>query len=186
MQQKVTDNSGKQLRTRRGGGRPPAWKIQGKLCFQASASCSKIMKDKNISIQWKFSGQALFFRASASCSKFWMIKNMYSIQQGTLFCFSEERKLLKILNDKKYIFNKVNSGHTLFFRASASYSKILKDKKYFNAVKIFRGTSVFRASASCSKFWMIKNQWRAVRRGNGGSASPTIIMKCAKQIRDPN
>jgi len=27
-------------------------------------------------------------------------------------------KLLKILNDKKYIFNTVNSGHTLFFRAA--------------------------------------------------------------------
>jgi len=39
----------------------------------------------------------------------------------------------------------VNSGHTLFFRASARSSKILKDKKYFNRVKSFRATLFFRA-----------------------------------------
>jgi len=43
-----------------------------KFVFGASASSSKILKDKNISTQWKFSGKALFFRASASCSKFWI------------------------------------------------------------------------------------------------------------------
>jgi len=32
---------------------------------------------------------------------------------------------------------------------------------------------------------MVKNQWRAVREGKEGSSSPSIIMKCAKQIRDP-
>jgi len=66
----------------------------------------------------------LFFRASASCSK--------------------------ILNDKKYIFNTVNSGHTVLW-ASASCSKILDDKKYFNTVKKFRATLFFRANTSCSK-----------------------------------
>jgi len=39
----------------------------------------------------------------------------------------------------------VNSGHTLFFRASTSFSKVLKDKKYFNTVKSFRATLFFRA-----------------------------------------
>jgi len=58
------------------------------------------------------------FRASASCSK--------------------------ILNDKKYIFNAVNSGHTLFFRASASCSKILNVKGIFNTMKIFRANPVFQ------------------------------------------
>jgi len=38
--------------------------------------------------------------------------------------FQGKRKLVKILKDKKYIFNTVNSGHTVF-KASASYSKIL-------------------------------------------------------------
>jgi len=61
------------------------------------------------------------FRASASCSK--------------------------ILNDKKYIFNTVNSGQTLFSGQGQSCSKILNDKKYFNTGKNFRET-FFRASAS--------------------------------------
>ena len=61
--------------------------------IRASASSSKILKDKNISMQWRISGQTLVCRACASCSKFWMI------------------------------FNTVNSGHTLFFRAS---HKLLK------------------------------------------------------------
>jgi len=51
----------------------------------------------------------------------------------------------------------MNSGHTLYYRASASCSKILNVKTIFNIVKHFR------ASSSCSKFWMIKNiysiQW---------------------------
>jgi len=61
------------------------------------------------------------------------------------FVFQGKRKLYKSLNDKKYIFNTVNSGHALFFRASASCSKVLKDKKYFNTVKSFRATLLFRA-----------------------------------------
>jgi len=52
--------------------------------------------------------------------------------------------LFKVLNDKKYIFNTVNSGHILFFRASANCSKILKDKTYFNAMKNIRANSVFQ------------------------------------------
>jgi len=39
----------------------------------------------------------------------------------------------------------VNSGHTLFFRASTSFSKVLKDTKYFNTAKSFRATLFFRA-----------------------------------------
>jgi len=37
--------------------------------------------------------------------------------------FQGKRKLLKILNDKKYIFNRVDAGQTLFFKASAGCSK---------------------------------------------------------------
>jgi len=54
------------------------------------------------------------FRASASCSK--------------------------ILNDKKYIFTIVNSGHPLFFRVSACCSKILNVKSILNRVKNSRAT----------------------------------------------
>jgi len=45
----------------------------------------------------------------------------------------------------------VNSGHHLFFRASASCSKILNVKSIFNTAKNFWETLFFRASASCSK-----------------------------------
>ena len=65
--------------------------------------------------------------------------------------FQGKRRLFKILNDKKYTFNTVNSGHTLFFRASTSCSKILNIKTTFNTVKNFKKSSVFRASASSSK-----------------------------------
>jgi len=59
--------------------------------------------------------------------------------------------LLKILNDKKYIFNTVNSGHTLFFRASKSCSNILNIKSMLNTVKNFMKNSVFRANAKFLK-----------------------------------
>jgi len=78
----------------------------------------------------------------------------------------------------------VNSGHTLFFRASASFSKDLKAKKYFNTVKSFWATLLFRAKI-LFKIWVLNNQWWAVRGGKEGSSSPTIIMQCAKRIRDP-
>jgi len=34
-----------------------------------------------------------------------------------------QSKCSKILNDKKYVFNTVNSGHTPFFRTSAKFLK---------------------------------------------------------------
>jgi len=49
------------------------------------------------------------------------------------------------------MFNIVNSGHTLVFRASASCSKSLNVNSIFNGVKNFRAPLFFRASASCSK-----------------------------------
>jgi len=65
----------------------------------------------------KYFRATLFFRASTSCSK--------------------------ILNDKKYILNTVNSWHTLFFRASASCSKILNGKKYIQYSGKFQGKLYF-------------------------------------------
>ena len=97
--------------------------------FRASASCSKILNDKNISIQW-ISGQLVFFRASASCSKILNDKKTYSIQwiQGTLF-FRARASCSKILNVKVYSIQWKFSGQTLCFRASANSSKILSGKK---------------------------------------------------------
>jgi len=68
------------------------------------------------------------------------------------------------------MFNTVNSGHTLFFRASASCSKVLKDKKYFSTVKSFRATLLFRAR----KLFKNLNDEKSVtglRGGKKGSSS---------------
>jgi len=105
------------------GGNPPPWlglKIfRANSVFRASTSCSKIQNGTK------------YFRT---------VKN-----SRTHFVFQSKRKFLKILSDKKYTFNTVNSGHTLFFRVRASCSKILNVKSIFNTVKNFRAT------ASCSK-----------------------------------
>jgi len=65
--------------------------------------------------------------------------------------FQGKRKLLKIPENKKYIFSTVNLGHPLLFRASANSSKLLNVKSIFNAVENFRAALFFSASASCSK-----------------------------------
>jgi len=96
-----------------------AKKFMTNSVFRASASSSKILKDKNISMQWKISGQ-LYFSGRGE-----VVQNF---------------EWLKI-----YIFNAVNSGHTLFSGQATSCSKVLKDKKYFNTVKRFRATLFFRA-----------------------------------------
>jgi len=77
--------------------------ISGQLVFfRASASCSKTLNDKNISIQRRISGQLAFFRASASCSK--------------------------ILNDEKYIFNTMK--HFRATHAFLSKCKLLKNPQW--------------------------------------------------------
>ena len=70
------------------------------------------------------------------------------------------------------------------FRASTSCSKVLKDKKYFHTVKNFMATLFYRAG-KLFKNLNDKNWWRAARGGKERSSSPSIIMKCAKRIRDP-
>jgi len=86
-----------QSRTRRGAGRataPRLEKFRANSVFRAISSCSKILKDK------QYFNTVKNFKAN-------------SVFQG-------KRRLFKILNDKEYIFHTVNSGHTLFFRASAN------------------------------------------------------------------
>ena len=104
--------------------------------------------------------------------------------------FLGKRRLFKILNDEKYIFNTVNSGQNLVSRTSTTCSKILKDKKYFNTVKnsmadsVFQGKrrlfkilndekcifntvksghSDFRASTTCSKNLNVKSIFNTVK-----------------------
>jgi len=52
---------------------------------------------------------------------------------------------------KKIIFNTVNSGHSLFFGASASYSKTLNVKVYSIQWQISGQTLLFRVSAELLK-----------------------------------
>jgi len=70
---------------------------------------------------------------------------------------------------KKYIFNTVNSGRSLFSRASESYSKILNGKSIFNTVKNFRANSDFQGKRRVAqKSWMVRNIFNTVKilRGN--------------------
>jgi len=63
----------------------------------------------------------------------------------------------------------VNSGHSLFFRASASCSKILNVKSIFNTVTNFRANSVLQGKRRVAqKSWMVRNIFNAVKifRGN--------------------
>jgi len=57
----------------------------------------------------------------------------------------------------------VNSGHTRFFRASASCSKIVNVKSIFNTVKNFKANSIFRVSASCSNILKDKKYFNPVK-----------------------
>ena len=81
--------------------------------------------------------------------------------------FEGRCKLFKILHNKKYIFNTVNSGCILFLRVSASCSRFWMIKIYISNTVNSRHTLFFRASANCSKFWMINNismQWKFSRQ----------------------
>jgi len=76
---------GDQWSARRGRPPPRLEKFRANAVIRASASCSKILKDK------KYFNTVKNSRAD-------------SVLQG-------KRRLLKNVNDKKYIFNAVNSGH---------------------------------------------------------------------------
>jgi len=117
------------------GGRPRLEKFRANSVFRARSRFSKILKDKK-HFNKKIPGQILFFRASA---------------------------LFKILNDKKYIVNRVNSGHNLFFRARTSCSK---DKKFFSTVKNSRADSVFQGKRRLFK--ILNDKKYIVNRVNSG------------------
>ena len=58
--------------------------------FRASASCSKILNDKNILIQWKISGQLCFLRQEQVAKKSWMIKSMFNtVKSFVHICISK-------------------------------------------------------------------------------------------------
>ena len=116
--------------------------------------CSKIqwrtrqgVGEGGIPLGLKISGQTLFSGQAQVAQKSWKDKKYFNTVKKfrANSVFQGKSRLFKILIDKKYIFNTVNSGHTLFFRSSTSCSKVLKGKKYFNTVKSFRATPFFRA-----------------------------------------
>jgi len=130
-------------------------KFQGKLCFSGQAKLLKKWCEwyKKHSIQW-IQGKLCFSGQAQSCSiSPWMLKNIINTVKNfrANSVFQDKRKLFEILNDKKYILNTVNSGHTLFFRASTSYSKILHVKSISNTVKNIRANSVFQCKRKLLK-----------------------------------
>ena len=80
------------------------------------------------------------------------------------------------------------SGHTLFFRASASHSKILNVKIIFNTVKIFRAHSVFQGKRKLLKTLECKKyKFKAVISGqlcfSGQAQSCSKILNGEKYIQ---
>ena len=110
------------------------------LFFRASGSCSKIQNVKSIFHTAKNFWAALFIRASASCSNILNDKNTCSNTVKNIRAnpfFRESASCSKILNDKKYIISTVNSGHPLFFRASACDVSFLPARWQNKACKIW-------------------------------------------------
>jgi len=105
-------------------------------------------------MQWKISGQLVFFRASACCSK--------------------------ILNDKTYIFNTVNSGQTLL-SGQAQVAQKSWMIKIFQYSETFQGNSYFSGQAQVAqKSWMVKSLFNTV--GNFTANSAVFQGKCAKIV----
>jgi len=85
---------------------------------------------------------------------------------------------------KKYIFSTVNSGHSLFFRSSASCSEILNVKSKFNTVKTFKANSVFQGKRRVAqKSWMVRNVFNTVKyfRGNSVFQGKRKLLKNPEQ-----
>jgi len=85
------------------------------------------------------------------------------------------------LNNKKYTFNTVNSGHPLFFRASASYSKILNVKSVFNTVKNSRATLFSGQAQVTQNSRIIKNIFNAVKIFR----APSVFQGKRKLLKNP-
>ena len=142
---------------------PRIEKFRANSVYRTSSSCSKILKDKKyfntvkiFRANYVFQGKRRLFKTlndkkyilntANSCTlcfqgKHKLLKNpecknyiQYSENFRANSVFQGKRKLFKILNDKKSVFHTVNSGHTLFFRASKSCSNTLDVKSILNTV----------------------------------------------------
>ena len=140
----------------RGEAAPRVWKFLGKTLFsgQAQVAQKSSMIKITYSIQWKIPGKLCLSGLAQVAQKSWMIENTYSIQwkiPGQTLFFRASASCSKILNNKKYIFSTVNSGHPMFFRASTSCSKVLIVKSIFHIVKNSRANSVFQGKRKLLK-----------------------------------
>ena len=134
----------------RGGGRGGAAALSGlknfraNSVFRATASSSKILNNKIYFNTVKNSRATLFSGQAQVTQNNRIIKNIFNTAK--IFRAAQVAQKSWII---KNTFNIVNSGHPLFFRASASCSKILNVKSIFHKAKNFWATLFFRASASC-------------------------------------
>ena len=154
------------------------WFLYQTQCVSCSKSETDVQSSVAYAIQFVFLDSACFMAER-------MLQNMYSTQwiQSTL-CFSGQeqvaqnpeckikpilntvktfratdfqgkRKLLKILNGKKYIFNTVNTEHTLFYSVSASCSKSWM-YKYIQCSEKFQALSDFQGKRKLLKILNLK------------------------------
>jgi len=128
------------------------------LFFSASASCSKILNDKKISLQWKIPGRSVYqgksklLKTPECKSIFNTVKNFWA----TLF-FQGERRCSKILNSKKYIQCSEKFQEKLCFQGKRKLLKILNVKGILTTVKFFRATLLFSGQEQVAqKSWTVK------------------------------
>ena len=118
--------------------------------FRASASCSKILNEKNIfhtvnSRQLRFSGQA------QSCSKILNVKSIFNtVKFFRKNCSQGKRKLLKNPECKNYIQYCEKFQGTRCFQGKRKLLKNPECKKY-TPYSDFKATLFFRASAKLLK-----------------------------------
>jgi len=138
-------------------------------------------------MQRKTSWQTLFSGQAQVPQKSWKIKIFQCSEefQGKLYFSGHAQVVQNSEWLKRYIYSiQWIQGSLCFSGQATSCSKVLKDKKYFNTVKNFRATLFFR-ERKLFKNLNDKKSVTAVRGGKEGSSSPSVIMKCAKRIRDP-
>ena len=126
-----------QWRTTRGGG--PAWKIQGKVCFQGK---HKLLKNPE-------------------CKNYIQCSDNF---QGKL-CFSGQAQVVQNYEWLKiYIQYSEFRAHSVF-QGKHKFLKSPERYKIFQHSEKFQGNSVFQGEKVVQKSKLYKNQWRAVRGG---------------------
>ena len=154
--------------------------FQGKHKLLIHPECNKYFKYSQKFHDKLFSGQAQSFSKILKYKKYFnAVKNFRAN-----YVFQRKRMLFKLLNGQIYIYSIQWIQGTFCFSGQAQVAQKSSKIKNISTQWKVSGRLCFSGPESCSKIWIIKKQWRAVRGGKEGSSSPTIIMKCAKRIRD--